>query len=195
MTTDYIPRETLERLMEALTPENALVMELCMGTGMRVTDALRMTYEEARALTHPPAPERLYYTYTEQKTGKERTVYISLDWLSRAVLARDRRSPWLFAGRDPEKHRTRQAVWKDLHRAAKLYRVNGKRLQARIGTHTARKVYAVDLYHEAEKNGEIDPLGLVKANLNHKDPAVTYIYALADVISARKRRFSPKKPS
>lgn len=166
-----------------------------MGTGMRITDALRMTYQDARELVHPPRQERMYYTYTEQKTGKERTVYISLDWLSRAVMQHDVRSPWLFAGRDPERHRTRQAVWKDLHRAAKLYRVNGQRLKARVGSHTARKVYAVNLYHEAEKNGVTDPLECVRVNLNHKDPAVTYLYALADVITARKRRVSPKKGS
>ena len=195
MRTDYIPKEILLRILEALTPENALVMELCMCTGMRVTDALRMTYEDARRLVSPPAQDRLYYTYTEQKTGKERTVFVSRDWLSRAVYVHDVRSPWLFAGRDPEKHRTRQAVWKDLHRAAKLYRVNGRRLQARVGPHTARKVYAVDLYHQAEENGVTDPLELVRADLNHKDTAVTFIYALADEITARKRRYSPKKAS
>lgn len=195
MTTDFIPRDIFSRILEALTPQNALVLELCMGTGMRITDALCLTYQDARSLVQPPPQKRLYHTYTEQKTGKQRTVYISLDWLSRAVLQHDPRSPWLFAGRDPEKHRTRQAVWKDLHRAAKLYRVNGQRLKARIGPHTARKVYAVELYHEAEKNGITDPLGHVMVNLNHKDPAVTYLYALADVISERKRRLPTKKES
>lgn len=195
MTTDYIPQDIFSRLLEALTPQNALALELCMATGTRITDALRMTYQDAKDLVHLPPQERLNYTYTEQKTGKERTVYINLDWLSRAVLQHDPRSPWLFAGRDPQKHRTRQAVWKDLHRAAKLYRVNGRRLKARIGTHTARKVYAVGLYQEAVKNGEKDPLGLVRANLNHRDPAVTYLYALADVITARKRQSSSRKAS
>lgn len=179
------------RLLETLTPQNALALELCMETGMRITDALRITYQDASDLVQ----ERRCYTYTEQKTGKERTVYINLDWLSRAVLQHNPRSIWLFAGRDPEKHRTRQAVWKDLHRAAKLYRVNGQRLKARIGTHTARKVFAVGLYQEAVKNGEKDPLGLVRANLNHRDPAVTFLYALADVITARKRHSSSRKVS
>lgn len=183
------------RILEALTPQNALALELCMGTGMRITDALRMTYQDVRALVQPPILEKIYYTYIEQKTGKERTVRINLDWLSRAVLQHDPKSPWLFAGRDPEKHRTRQAVWKDLHRAAKLYRVNGQRLKARIGTHTARKVYAVGLYQEAVKNGENDPLGLVKANLNHRDSSVTFLYALADVITARKRQSTSRKAS
>lgn len=194
MTTDYISAETFSKLLEALTPQNALVLELCMATGMRITDALTMTYAGAKSLTNTQSP-LCYYHYSERKTGKERSVYLSKDWLQRAIAQHDRRSLWLFAGRDPEKHRTRQAVWKDLHRAAKLYRVNGQRLRARVGSHTARKIYAVDLYHQAEKDGVTDPLELVRVDLNHKDLAVTFIYALADEITARKRRFSPQKAS
>ena len=195
MTTDYIPQDIFSRLLEALTPQNALALELCMETGTRITDALKITYQDARDLVRLPTEGVQYYTYTEQKTGKERRICINLDWLSRALLQHDPRSPWLFAGRDPQKHRTRQAVWKDLHRAAKLYRVNGQRLKARIGTHTARKVYAVGLYREAVKNGEKDPLRLVRVDLNHSDPSVTFLYALADVITARKRHNSSRKVS
>ena len=43
------------------------------------------------------------------------------------------------------------------------------------------------LYQEAVREGLEDPLGVVKADLNHSDPAVTFIYALADVISARRQ--------
>lgn len=194
MTTDYIPADIFLRLLETLTPQNELVLELCMMTGMRITDALQMTAADAKRLTATRSPQ-CSYLYSEKKTGKEREVRLSQDWLERAVEQHRPESPWLFAGRDPQKHRTRQAVWKDLHRAAKLYRVNGRRLKARIGTHTARKVYAVGLYQEAVKNGEKDPLGLVRANLNHRDPAVTYLYALADVITARKRQSSSRKAS
>ena len=183
MTTDYIPREVFTRIFEALMPQNALVLELCMGSGMRISDALSMTFVEAIDLR---ASGRSYYDYTEKKTGKARSAYISEDWLSRAILQSNPKSRWLFAGRDPEKHRTRQAVWKDLHRAAKLYRINGQRLRARIAPHTARKIYAVDLYQKADREGLLDPLEAVRADLNHKDPAVSYIYAMADVISKRR---------
>lgn len=194
MTTDYIPADIFLRLLETLTPQNELVLELCMMTGMRITDALQMTAADAKRLTATRLPQ-CSYLYSEKKTGKEREVTLSQDWLERAVEQHRPESPWLFAGRDPQKHRTRQAVWKDLHRAAKLYRVNGRRLKARVGPHTARKVYAVKLYQEAAREGAQDPLGVVKADLNHSDPAVTYIYALADVISARKHVKRHKKPS
>lgn len=192
MTTDYISADIFLRLLETLTPQNELVLELCMMTGMRITDALMMTAEDAKRLIDTQLPQ-CSYLYSEKKTGKEREVTLGRDWLERAVEQHRPESPWLFAGRDPQKHRTRQAVWKDLHRAAKLYRVNGRHLKARIGPHTARKVYAVGLYHEAQKNGKIDPLELVRVDLNHKDLAVTFIYALADVISARKKTVRQKK--
>ena len=187
MRTDYVPKELLTRLLEALTPQNALVMELCMVTGMRVGDALMVTDESARSLAARKR-KTVRYKYTEKKTGKERTVSVPRELFERALEQHRPESPWLFSGVDPQKHRTRQAVWKDLHRAAKLYRVNGKRLRARIGPHTARKVYAVDLYRKTAKKGIEDPLEAVKANLNHTDLAVTYIYALADEITARKSR-------
>lgn len=192
MTTDYVPKEIFSRILEALTPQNALVLELCMGSGMRISDALSMTYDEAMGMLCSGSTR---YHYTEKKTGKERDASVPSDWLCRALDQYNPKSDWLFAGRDPQKHRTRQAVWKDLHRAAKLYRVNGQRLRARIGPHTARKIYAVGLYHEAAENGSEDPLGAVMDDLNHSDPAVTSVYALADVISARKRDLRQKNRS
>lgn len=192
MTTDYIPADIFLRLLETLMPQNALVLELCLETGMRITDALSMTFEGARNLIAAPS-EQCSYRYNEKKTGKMRTVSISRNWVERALAEHQSESPWLFAGRNPEKHRTRQAVWKDLHRTAKLYRIKGQRIKASVAPHTARKVYAVSLYHQILENGLEDALGAVKRDLNHSDPTVTYLYALADVISERKQRARQKK--
>lgn len=192
MTTDYIPAELFLRLLDTLMPQNALVLELCMRTGMRITDALSMTLESAKSLTAAPSG-LCSYRYKETKTGKERSVDIERELLERAIEQHCPGSPWLFAGRDPAKHRTRQAVWKDLNRTAKLYRIKGQHLRACVGPHTARKVFAVGLYHEALENGSEDALEAVRANLNHSDPAVTYLYALADIISERKQRVRQKK--
>lgn len=70
---------------------------------------------------------------------------------------------------DWRKHRTRQAVWKDVKRAAKLFR-----LPQNVAPHSARKVYAVELM---EKYGDI---AVVRKALNHSSDSVTLIYALAD---------------
>ena len=151
--------------MRLLTPANRLAMEVCIATGLRISDTLGLRTAQIRGGGR--------VTVKEQKTGKSRRVTIP------APLARELRANagrvWVFEGaRDPEKHRTRQAVWKDVKRAAKAARI-----PANAGTHSARKVYAVELYR---KRG----LGAAQAALNHDDPAVTMIYALADALRTRR---------
>ena len=185
MTTDYIPEEIFGRLLECLMPENALVLRLILATGMRITDALSIQRDTFFGTAKAGKP--LTYLYREKKTGKLRNVSVPPDLLCQLEDRPDRESPWLFPGRDPEKHRSRQAVWKDLHRTARLWRGNGERLKRTIGTHTARKIYAVKLFHQQEALGLAEPLEFVRVDMNHKDPTVTYLYALADKISERKR--------
>ena len=81
---------------------------------------------------------------------------------------------------DPERHRTRQAVWKDVKRAAKAFR-----LPQNVAPHSARKVYAVDLL---AKYGDI---AKVQRALNHSGPSVTMIYAMADQLYRQKYRKKP----
>ena len=85
---------------------------------------------------------------------------------------------WVLPGAAPGKHSTRQAVWKDVKRAAAA-----ARLTANAAPHSARKVYAVKLL---EKYGDIDR---VRRALNHGGIEVTLIYAMADKrLSAKGRR-------
>lgn len=166
-------------------PENALVLRLMMDTGMRISDALEIPKTAlCSAATEGSMCE---YTYTEQKTKKERTVRIPPD-LMRDLQRTTAQSIWLFPGRNPKQHRSRQAVWKDLNRTAKLWRVNGQKLRRTLGTHSARKIYAVKLYRESDRRGIPDPLRYVQVDMNHKDTAVTFLYAMADVISDRRRQ-------
>lgn len=187
MTTDYLPEKTFQQLLQCLMPANALVLQLMMDTGMRISDALSMRRPEDWSCDMGKK-----YTYTEKKTGKKRTVFVPRDLVE--ALGRYCRacgeSPYVFPGRDPEKPRTRQAVWKDLNRCAALWRVNGKKLRNNLGTHSARKVYAVNLRKHAEEAGEPDPIECVRIDMNHKDLSVAFLYAMADVISARKKRLT-----
>lgn len=86
---------------------------------------------------------------------------------------------WVFPSRlDPNKHHTRQAVWKDVKRAAAAFR-----LPQNVGPHSARKVYAVELLR---KYGDLDR---VRRALNHESESVTLIYAMADKqLEAKNRR-------
>lgn len=163
--TEYLLQKEVDLILAALTPENRLVMRTALVTGLRVGDVLALK------------PERLkpHFWVTEQKTGKKRQVGLPEPLLS--DLKKNAGKYWVFPGRDPRKHRTRQAVWKDVKRAAKAFR-----LPQNVGPHSARKVYAVDLM---KRYGDIDR---VRRALNHNSETVTMIYALADQQLAAKNR-------
>lgn len=167
MTTQYLLEEQLDRVLAALTPSNRLVCKVCLRTGLRVSDVLELRPEQIRRQTW----------VTESKTGKRKQVGFP-DELRGAILAQAS-SRWAFPGRDPEKHRTRQAVWHDIKRAARAFR-----LPQNVGVHSLRKVYAVRLM---EKYGD---LRRVRHALNHSGFAVTMLYAMADKLLEEQ----PKHP-
>ena len=144
--------------MAALTPANRLVCRVCVDTGLRVGDVVSLrTAQLARQ-----------FWITEQKTGKRRRVNLK-DGLLRE-LRQQAGKEWGFPGeRDPAKHRTRQAVWHDVKRAAKAFR-----LPQNIGVHSFRKVYAVDLLNKSK--GDVKR---VQRALNHSDAVTTMVYAMA----------------
>ena len=159
MKTEYILESQLELLLAGLTPENRLVCRVMLYTGLRVGDVLALRRDQ---IGH-------CFSITEQKTGKRRRVGLS-DSLLHEIERRAGSSPWAFPSPvDPSKPRTRQAVWADINRTAKALR-----LRVNAGSHSMRKVYAVDLM---DKYGDIDR---VRKALNHNSPTVTVLYALAD---------------
>ena len=115
-------------------------------------------------------------TVKERKTGKGKRITIPAQLL-RAIKAQAGET-WAFPGRDPEKPKTRQAVWKDVKRAAAAMR-----LPVNVGPHTMRKVYAVRKL--AASGGD---LAAVSRALNHSDMAVTLIYAMADHLTKQARQ-------
>lgn len=144
-------------------PGNRLVALVMLRTGLRVSDVLSLKAEQlARS-----------FWVTESKTGKRRHVGLPDDLIAE-IRSQAGGSAWAFPSpRDPAKHRTRQAVWKDIDRTAKALR-----LPVNAGCHSMRKAYAVDLMH---KYGDIEK---VRRALNHDNPAVTMLYAMADHLTA-----------
>lgn len=168
MKTEYLLQREVDLVLSALTPENRLVMRVCLHTGLRLGDVLSLRTDQL-------AP---HFWITEQKTGKRRQVGLPEPLLS--DLRKQAGKVWVFPGRDARKHRTRQAVWKDVKRAARAFR-----FPQNVAPHSMRKVYAVDLL---QKYGDI---AKVRKALNHSSDSVTMIYALADLqlqAKFRKRR-------
>lgn len=171
MKTEYLLQREVDGVLDMLMPGNALVMRVALHTGLRVGDVLALKPEQLKPR----------FWVTESKTGKRRQVGLPEPLLS--DLQKTAGDIWVFPGKDPRYHRTRQAVWKDVKRAAKALR-----LPQNVAPHSARKVYAVDLL---QKYGDIDR---VRRALNHGSVSVTLIYALADKqleSKTRRRRAAP----
>lgn len=150
-------------LLAALTPPNRLACEMSLRYGMRIGDVLSLKTEQLR---------KGKLSYREQKTGKRRVVNVSRKF--RDILLSQAGRVYVFEHRtDPYRHRTRQAVWKDLKRVARIFRLGD------VSVHSCRKGYAVRNYRQS---GDIEK---VKRLLNHSDEAVTMLYAMADVLSKR----------
>lgn len=163
----WLPRDSMEHLLAACTRENREALRLSMDYGLRIGDVLRMPSD---ALTRPR------WSFKEEKTGKRRVITLSESHRSECLAFAGKN--FVFEHRcDPYRHRTRQAVYKDLKRIAKAFRLEG------VSPHTARKTYAVERYRAS--GGDLKK---VQRLLNHSDEAVTILYALADQLDQRNNR-------
>lgn len=165
LRSDWVNDDIMSHILAALMPSNRLAVIVSLTTGLRIDDVL--------SLKTAQLAERV--TVTESKTRKRRVVRLSASLVD--DLLKYAGKIWVFEGRcDARKHRTRQAVYKDIKRACKAYRVPST---LKVSPHTARKIYAVKQY---KRTCSVDK---VRALLNHSSEAVTMIYALADELTRR----------
>lgn len=167
--TEYLLEKELETVLALLTPQNRLVMRTVLHTGLRVSDVLNLKTEELGPKVR----------VKEAKTGKYKTIGLPAGLL--ADIKDQAGESWAFPGRF-EGHKTRQAVWSDIKRAAAACR-----LPQNVGTHSGRKIYAVRLMH---KYGDLEK---VRRLLNHKYPSVTMLYAMADLLLEQKYKKPRRK--
>ena len=163
--TEWVPKGEMQHILAALSPENRLACEISMATGLRINDVLNLT---------PAKVKKQRFTLREEKTGKTRFLRLPKELVDRCIACAGQH--YVFEGRlDGRKHRTRQAVFKDIKRAAAAFG-----LKKNIAPHSLRKIYAVD---EFEKSGSLKK---VQKLLNHENEAVTMLYAMANIVGKRK---------
>lgn len=165
MTTEYLLEEQLSKILMLLMPANRLACEVQLHTGLRISDVLNLRAADLA--------QRM--TITEKKTGKKRRISFQKDLFDRLNAQKGR--IWVFEGRDWRKPRTRQAVWRDVKRAAKACR-----MPENAGTHSMRKIYAVELMN---RYGDIER---VRRALNHDRTETTLLYAMADKLLRQNPR-------
>ena len=172
-------------VLAAMMPENSLAIEVSLATGLRIDDVLALKTETVRRTPRPYV--------RDSKTGKTHRVYLPRELRTRMLAQAGRVYVWEHRT-DWTRHRTRQAVYKDMRQAAGVFERNG-RLGAHVSPHSARKCAAVRAY----QRGGLDAAA---ALLNHDEghPLVTMVYALADQVGAggangRRRRGRKAQPT
>lgn len=169
MRSEWVDASTLDLILAAMMPGNALAVECSLATGLRIDDVLALKTETVRRTPRPYV--------RDSKTGKTHRVYLPRELRERMLAQAGRVYVWEHRT-DFTRHRTRQAVYKDMRQAAGVFERNG-RLGAHVSPHSARKCAAVRAY----QRGGLDAAA---ALLNHDEghPLVTMVYALADQIGA-----------
>lgn len=172
---DWVPQDLMNHILAALTPENALALRVSLKTGLRIDDVLSLKASDIA--------KGKRFTISEKKTHKHRRIYLSESLLDE--LRSNAGRYYVFEGRLNEtQHRTRQAVNKDLARAAEAFRVPAA---IQVSPHSARKIYAVDVFQKYGDPRKVQEL------LNHSSESVTLLYCLAEAVYLKKEQKRTKK--
>lgn len=160
--THYLNPKLYNKLYAVMQYENSLALRTSLETGWRIDDVLHLRLCDLHGRT---------LSCVAMKTGKSDKKVISADLAKR--LRQIANNGRLFDGRYGNKPRTRQAVWRDVKKAAKRLELDGN-----IAPHSARKTYAVEDFKE---NG----LRKVQDDLQHDSVSTTMLYAFADLIDSK----------
>ena len=163
MKSDYMKPQNYNKLFVFMTYENVLALRVSLETGLRIGDVLKMRPDDLRGRT---------ITYTASKTGKKGRAVITLDLAKRLKAVAGESYIFPKLGK-PDQHRTRQAVWKDVRKAADALRAAGAIADENVTPHSARKTFAVE---DAERYG----IKHTQKALQHRNKSMTQLYAFSD---------------
>lgn len=168
MRTDYLNPQLYNRLYGCMTYENVLALRVSLETGLRIDDVLSLRADQIVRRTICGIAE---------KTDKPYRKTISADLAKRLAALTPNKGGYIFPHRlDPMKHRTRQAVWGNMKKAAVLM---GVKLNA--APHSARKTYAVEMFKDKG-------LEQTRKELQHDRMSTTMIYAFSDMLCESQRK-------
>lgn len=167
MTSDYLPLGDFKRLFPYLTYDNYLAIRVSLETGLRIGDVVALRTEDLQGDI---------LKYTASKTGKPGKAKISKDLADK--LKRYAGDEFVFSSSSKLGHRTRQAVWKDVKKAAKACGIT-----VNVAPHSARKTFAVNV---AKRQG----FSAAQKALQHDSAAVTGLYVYSGLFTEAQQRAS-----
>lgn len=162
MRTDYLNPQLYNRLYACMTYENVLALRVALETGLRIDDVLSLRADQIRRRT---------ISGVAHKTDKEYRKAVSADLAKRLAALTPNKGGFIFPHRlDPLRHRTRQAVWENMKKAARRLGV-----ELNAAPHSARKTYAVEMFRDKG-------LEQTQRELQHDRISTTMLYAFSDML-------------
>lgn len=168
----YVNDDVLGHILFSLTELNRLACIVSLTTGLRIDDVLSLRREQV---------EKGRFTVKEKRPGNLVEFLLVKNFGNSCCLCL---AKLYFEHRyDPTRHRTRQAVYNDLQRVSRFYRLP---TALQVSPHTMRKVYAVRTYRRTCSVSQVQRL------LSHDSEAVTMLYAMADLLTAQRVKGNKK---
>src|SRR5699024_5754865 len=133
MRSEWVDERTLDLVLAAMMPGNALAVEVSCATGLRIDDVLALKTDTVRRTARPYV--------RDSKTGKTHRIYLPAELRARMLAQAGRVYIWEHRT-DWTRHKTRQADYKDMRTAAEVIERNG-RLGATLRTPSRQKVDCV----------------------------------------------------
>lgn len=162
--TKYLNDDEIEKITQNLPSLYRGIWELCLETGVRVSDALEARFCDFDANGN--------FYFVAQKTGKNGVAKVSKDFL-KTYIGRKSSKAYVFPSpkfpKAKNKHVTRQAFFMQIKKACLCVGINPDG----VAPHSTRKHFAVELYHSKG-------LSATMQALQHADVGTTLLYALSD---------------
>ena len=166
MRSEFIERDLYNRVFQYMQYDNVLAMRVALETGLRIDDVMSL---EAQNLTGNTI------RCIAKKTGKSCTKVIPANLAKQ--LRNNSANGWLFPSpSNPNKHKTRQSVWKDIRKACELSGIT-----QHVTPHSSRKTYAVDVFRE-------EGITSAQRKLQHNRIETTMLYAFSDIMTGRSKQ-------
>jgi len=132
------------------------------NTGYRISDLLRVKYEDIR--------NREEIVLTEQKTGKQRTISINKKVQQAFELIDENQTGCIFESQS-NRNKSKEALWSRQYVSQELkFYADLVGVQQNIGTHTMRKTFGYWAYKTTNNLAQVQKL------LNHSNIANTLRY-------------------
>jgi integrase len=159
-----IKNKEAEKIRLCLSTQDQLIWDLCVETGLRISDALNIKARDIPILGRP-----IMYIQ-EGKTGKHKIIELSNTLRNRLrLLWSPERDYYAFRSpRSPYKHINRSTYHRRLQSACRASRIA-------CSAHSTRKLYAYNIY---QKTGSLQA---VQEALNHKYVTTTARYLDIDI--------------